>query len=112
MDTLAAFARNQAAQGQPMRAFDWNKAAAILKERNPQEAVAGLSSDMECTGGVIWRDGKPVTDKYTYLASRWAVPVLEIDGQEIECWVYMDGSGFGCDTKWPASALAILTGRP
>jgi len=112
MNTQLAFAKSVAAKGQPRRVFDWDKAAAILKECNPDCAYAGLSSDMEYTSGVIWRDGKPVTDEYTYLSSNWAIPVLSIDGEEEECWSYAeDTPGWHSQTKWPQSALDIVNGH-
>jgi hypothetical protein len=110
MDTMRAMmnARAAAKAGARMRAFDWEQAARILAERRPAEAVAGLQSDLSWTGGTIWRDGKPVTDEYTYLASLWAVPVLVIGDEEIPCWRYADECGYDMDTKWPDMALAIL----
>lgn len=108
MDTLSAFARGEAARGRPSMAFDWDKAAQLIKERNATRASAGLSGDWEYTGGTIFENGKPVLDSYTYLASTWATPELEIDGETIDCWRYASDCGFDSGTKWPASALAIL----
>lgn len=109
MDTVQAFMRSQAAGPRARhRVFDWNKAAKILKEKNPHEAKAGLHSDLEWTSGVIWRDGKPVIDDYTYLASNWAIPVLVIDGDEVDCWSFADECEFDEKTKWPQSALEII----
>lgn len=110
MDSTTAFMMGEVARrrGNSMRVFDWDKAATILKERNPESAIAGLASDMEYTSGIIWDDHKPNMDNYTYLASCWATPVLEIDGEEIECWKMMDGSGWDSKTKWPDSAIAII----
>jgi len=110
MDTLSAFARGQAAQGQPQRTFDWLKAAKIIKERQPSIAEAGLIEDWGYTGGRIWEDSKPVSkdDTYTYLSSNWATPTLILDGVEIECWVHEDDTDWGPDTYWPPEALAEL----
>lgn len=110
MDSFSAFFRGEAARaaGAKMKVFDWNKAAKILKERRPREAVAGLLSDMGCTAGVIFRDGAPVLTEYTYLASVWATPILELDGEEIECWCCEDETEWDAETKWPESALALL----
>lgn len=111
MDTFSAFANGQANRGKEMMVFDWNKAAKIIKERNAKEASAGLAGDWEYTGGSILSDGKPVPsdDTYTYLASTWAVPELEIDGEFIECYV-MEGEcgGWDASTYWPDAALKIL----
>ena len=93
--------------------FDWDKAARIIKEREAEAASAGLSGDWWCTGGEIFTDGKPDMDSYTYLASTWATPELEIDGEKIDCYIMMEdvpeewGTPFS-GIKWPKSALSIL----
>lgn len=111
MDTALAFAKCAAnAHREPM-VFDWNKAARLIKERGPKSASAGLSGDWEWTGGPIWADGKPVPadDTYTYLASTWAKPELEIDGELMDCFVMQSTApGWGSDTYWPDSAKVIL----
>ena len=61
-----------------MKVFDWDKAAQIIKEKNPEYAEAGLFEDLEYTCGLIYKNEKPVYDSYTYLASTWATPVLKI----------------------------------
>jgi hypothetical protein len=111
MDTMSAFARGQAAKGQLQRVFDWVKAAEIIKERQPTEASAGLAEDLGWTSGPIWVDGKPVKreDTYVYLSSNWAVPVLIIDGHEIECWKYeKDTPEWNSGTYWPPEACVVL----
>ena len=110
MDTLSAMALSAAAaaRNERQRVFDWNRAAKILAERKPAEASAGLQQDMGWTGGVVWSDGKPHYDDYTYLWSNWATPILVIDDEEIECWCYVDERGWNADTKWPDSALEVL----
>ncbi len=115
MNTEEAFARGEAARARAVRSrvFDWNKAAKILRERGTADALAGLRSDMEWTGGPILREGKPVpVDKtYTYLASVWATPIMEIDHEEIECWAWVDECGWNANTYWPQSALDIFNGQ-
>jgi hypothetical protein len=114
MDTLSAFARGEAARasGAQMMVFDWDKAAALIAERKPSVAEAGLSGDWGYTGGTIYQGGKPVTDSYTYLASLWATPELELDGERVDCWRYSSGDqDWNADTKWPKSALRILAGE-
>jgi hypothetical protein len=112
MDSLSAFARGQAAIGNRQRVFDWNKAARLIREAQPDTAGAGLQSDWEWTGGTIFKNGKPDLETYTYLSSNWAAPELELDGESQECWCYQDESpGWNSGTKWPESALAILRGE-
>ncbi len=110
MDTFSAFARGMANQGKPMKVFDWAEAARLIKKHQPQEAVAGLSGDMEYTSGTIYADGKIVEDSYTYLASNWATPCLELDGEHHNCYVMEDETEWDAETKWPPEARAILEG--
>ena len=112
MDTLSAFARGQAARGKERMVFDWDKAAQLIRDRKPKEARAGLRSDWEWTGGNIYSDGKPDTESYTYLASPWAVPELELDGELFECYrMQSEVPDWTDSTKWPSSALAILAAQ-
>ncbi len=93
--------------------FDWEKAARLIKEYNATEASAGLSGDWGFTGGTIFENGKPDMESYTYLASTWATPELKIGDEIIDCWRYAsDMPGWDCKTKWPDSALAVLTNSP
>lgn len=109
MDSLKAFAIGRATRGKEPMVFDWDKAARIIRERGAQSASAGLRDDWEWTGGVILSGGKPYTEDYTYLASTWAVPELEVDGKIIDCYrMKSEVPEWDCATKWPASALAIL----
>lgn len=88
MDTASAFARGAASRGNPVRVFDWDNAARLIRERKPAVARAGLAHDWEYTGGTIAVNGDPVTTDYTYLASTWARPELDMDGEVVDCWVY------------------------
>ena len=113
MNSMMAFARGEASRGQPSMVFDWEKAARLIADNQPQMASAGLSGDWEWTGGVVFEDGQPVTDSYTYLASTWATPELKMDGVTVECWRFaQDTPGWNFDTKWPPEALAILGVTP
>ena len=109
MDTLRAFMMGVANRDRELMVFDWDKAARIIKERKPKVAAAGLRNEWEYTGGEIYGNGKPVKDTYTYLASTWAIPELDVDGDVIECYrMESDTPGWDSDTKWPKSALDIL----
>lgn len=98
-------------RGDIQMAFDWDKAAGIIKERlktNPDlVAEAGLQGDWSYTGGIIFEEGKPTNENYTYLSSNWAKPTLEIDGEDIECWIE-ENERFDYDTKWDDVSLCIL----
>lgn len=109
MDSMSAFAMGEANRGKEMMVFDWDKAARLIKERSATEAYAGLRCDWEYTGGNIFEDGAPNMDDYTYLASTWAVPEIELDGVTIECFCMgSECDGWDAGTKWPESALSIL----
>jgi len=45
MDTMAAFVKAQSNRSGKQKVFDWDKAAQLIKERQPKEAGAGLSQD-------------------------------------------------------------------
>lgn len=89
MDTMQAFARGAASRGKELMVFDWDKAATLIREKNVKEASAGLHSDWEWTAGPILADGEPVPRENThvYLASTWATPELELDGEDlVDCY--------------------------
>lgn len=111
MDTMEAFARGLASRGNESMVFDWCKAARIIKERKPELVEAGLAGDWEWTGGRIYKDGAPVPgdQTYTFLASTWAEPMLEVDGEFMDCYLMKSQSpGWDSSTYWPQEALDIL----
>ncbi len=105
-----ARAKAAIARGDVGRVFDWDKAARRIIEEQAFVASSGLQSDWPSTGGEIWRNGKPVPqeDTYTYLASLWATPELDIDGNVEACFIGADQTEWDSGTYWPASALAII----
>ena len=109
MNTLSAFAMGAANRGKELMVFDWDKAAKLIKKNNPTIVSAGLRGDWEYTGGTIYEDGEPNLDDYTYLASTWAVPELDMDGVVVPCYrMKNEVSEWNSSTKWPKSALDIL----
>lgn len=114
MDTASAYLRGRAATvaGARRMVFDWDRAAQIMRDCKALTAGAGLSYDWEWTGGTILKNGMPVLDGGTYLASNWAIPELQVDGDTIPCWRYTDETpGWNAKTVWPESARLILSGR-
>lgn len=110
MNTWLALAMGEVNRGKEKKVFDWDEAARLIRERKPELACAGLRGDWKYTGGTIYEDGKPVMDDYTYLSSTWAVPELDIDGEIIDCYrMEHEAPGWDSDTKWPQSALDILS---
>ena len=114
MDTMAAYAMARANFGKELKIFDWDKAAEIIRDKKPRWAIAGLKGDMENTAGTIYEDNTPITDDYTYLASNWATPILQIETdegiQDIPCYrMKHEVPDWDSGTKWPNSAMEILT---
>ena len=108
MRTELAFALGELYRGNEQMVFDWNRAAEIIRKSGCKEARAGLESDWEWTGDYIFKDGKPFFEGSTYLASTWARPQLEIDGELTDCYkIKNETPGWHSDTKWPESALKI-----
>jgi hypothetical protein len=109
MDTLSAFARGEANRGKDLMVFDWVKAAKMIKEHGVKDAYAGLQSDWEYTGGIILDCGKIPTESCTYLASTWAIPEIEIDGEKYDCYIMQpDRPDWDSGTFWPDEAKKIM----
>ncbi len=112
---LGTQAQEAKAKGAIFMAFDWDKAAKIIKEKFETNkdlvAEAGLEGDWNYTGGEIFENGKPTNDNYTYLQSNWAVPTLILSygeqSEEIECWTEAN-ERFTAKTKWDDISLNIL----
>jgi len=111
METMKAYAMGQANRGNELMVFDWDKAARLIRESGCETAFAGLCSDWGNTGGRIFSNGEPDMDDYTFLASIWATPEIEIDGERIDCYkMQSEVPDWDSDTKWPDSAIKILKG--
>lgn len=109
MNTMDAFVIGEANRDKEMMVFDWDKAARLIAEKKPHRAWAGLRGDFCNTGGMIYEGGKLITDEYTYLASTWAVPVLDVGLETVECYrMESDTPGWNESTSWPRSARNIL----
>jgi hypothetical protein len=111
MDTMRAFAMGEANRGKELKVFDWEKAARLIRERSPESVWAGLSGDWKWTGGKIYGDGRPVPKEntYTYLASTWATPEIDIDGEVMGCFkMQSETPGWDSSTYWPKEALEII----
>lgn len=111
MNTAIASLMCIMSQGNELMVFDWEKAAQLIAERGARAASAGLSGDWEWTGGIIFANGSPVPqeDTYVFLASKWAVPEIDIDGDLMDCYrLESDCPGWNAETYWPKEALGIL----
>ena len=91
--------------------FNWEAAAQIILEKQPKKAVAGLSGDLFWTAGTIWENGHIVDDRYVYLSSLWATPILLLDDiEEIPCYKVSTTIDPKTDPKisWPPEARRII----
>ena len=114
MDSISAFVMGEANRGRELMVFDWNKAAQRIRETGTKYASAGLQSDWKWTGGPIYDNGIiPAEDTYVYLASTWATPELNLDGDIEDCYIMQSqvpaewGDNYP-HIYWPVSARAIL----
>lgn len=73
-----------------MRYFDWEKAKDIIDnaiEENPYcDINIGLREDWNNTSDTIYCDGEWSEPYFFYGCSCWATPIIDINGEEIECW--------------------------
>lgn len=87
----------------PMRVFDWDRAYKVIQKAGPKRTYqAGLAEDLDYTIGTIWKDDKPVEESHAYLCSKWATPILILDDEELECWLFDYESKYTDeDCLWP-----------
>lgn len=70
-----------------MKYMDWKKVQQIVDE-NPNAVIyAGLQEDWNNTSGLIFAKGEYYRG-YVFGCSSWATPIVDVDGEEIECWTY------------------------
>lgn len=106
----------------PLKAFDWIKAAKIIKENNFQNASMGLGLHLEDTIPIL-EDGKPVKSIGIMFLSSDSNPVLinNDNGEIINCFFiinerdldyhYLQTPSSTETTKlseWPKTALEII----
>lgn len=72
-----------------MKYLDWDRVWMYIKQYPHSTISVGLCEDWNNTGGCIWADGD-FESEYVYDHSTWATPIIDIDGEEIECWTYED----------------------
>ena len=71
-----------------MKFMDWAKAQKIVDEHPNAVIRAGLLEDWGNTSGLIYAKGKYYDCAGVYGCSCWATPIVDVDGEEIECWTY------------------------
>lgn len=78
-----------------MKYMDWEKVQQIVNEHPNSVIYAGLMEDWNNTSGLIFARGQ-YYNGYVYGCSLWATPIVDVDGEEIECWTFKktkEGSG-------------------
>jgi hypothetical protein len=69
-----------------MKYMDWQKVQQIV-DKNPDAVIyAGLQEDWGYTSDLIYAKGKYYKGTYVYGCSTWATPIVDVDGEEIECY--------------------------
>jgi hypothetical protein len=97
---MSAFFRGEAARKQiesgkqkTMKEYDYEKAKRRILEVKPNEAGLFMAGDKGWTYETVWEDEKFVInlDEKPEIAgitgSVWATPMLDMDGEEEECFV-------------------------
>ena len=81
--------------------MDWNRVKEIVNEHPSSVIYAGLREDWNHTSGLIFAKGE-YYNGYVYGCSTWATPIVDVDGEEIECWVDQEPDNFttGVPTWW------------
>lgn len=91
-----------------MKYMDWNKVQQIVNE-NPNSVIhAGLIEDWNNTSGLIFAKGK-YYDGYVYGCSKWATPIVDVDGEEIECWTYEQTKEVESKPTWWGNGQKLLS---
>ena len=91
-----------------LKIFDWNKAARLIVESKVETAKAGLEEDWENTSRIIWFRGI-VAEGNTPIESRFATPVVEIDGEKIACYIFDCDLDNWQEKEWPNLARIIVS---
>lgn len=76
-----------------MKYIDWRMVQRIVEEHPDSVIYAGLREDWGYTSGLIYAKGK-YYDGYVFGQSNWATPIVDVDGEEIECYVTEKPLGF------------------
>lgn len=107
-DFFAGFLGASAVATKPIgetKYMDWERAHKIIEERAKKNksitVEAGLMEDWNNTSGIVYIDGRFVRAPFVFARSSWATPILDIDGEEIECYTTTKPDGFTeCTPTW------------
>lgn len=88
--------------------MDWRKVQEIVN-KNPNAVIyAGLMEDWNNTSGLIYAKGK-YYNGYVYGCSMWATPIVDVDGEEIECWTYEETEEGHSKPSWWGNGQKLLS---
>lgn len=90
-----------------MKYMDWDKVQQVVDEHPNSVIYAGLAEDWGCTSGLIYAKGK-YYDGYVYGCSTWATPIVDVDGEEIECWTYRETKEGSDKPTWWGDGQELL----
>lgn len=90
--------------------MDWNKVRKIVEDHPKSVIRAGLQEDWNNTSGVIFANGKYYDGGIFYGCSIWATPIVDVDGEEIECWTYEETEEGSEMPKWWGNGQKLLDG--
>lgn len=87
-----------------MKYMDWNRVEQICKEHPDSVIYAGLQEDWGYTSGKIFDNGVFYNGGDLFDQSKWATPILDVDGEEIECWTKEPHDKTGIPEWWGRGA--------
>jgi hypothetical protein len=97
MDSFSVFMRAESAReeiknGQrKVRYYDYAKALKLLRKRKVRNVGMFMDSDRGWTYDNIGVSGlKRKSEIAGINGSVWDIPMIEIDGEEMECWTYIE----------------------
>lgn len=90
-----------------MKYMDWKKVQQIVDKHPDSVIYAGLMEDWNNTSGLIFARGKYYRG-YVYGCSNWATPIVDVDGEEIECWTYEETKEGSSRPDWWGNGQELL----
>jgi hypothetical protein len=91
-----------------MKYMDWKKVQKVVDEHPNSVIHAGLQEDWNNTSGLIYAKGK-YYDGYVYGCSTWATPIVDVDGEEIECWTNEETEERSGKPAWWGNGQELLS---
>ena len=111
-DFYAGFLGPEAVATKPigkMKYMDWKKVQQIVDEHPDAEIYAGLAEDWNNTSGVIYSKGIYFDGGCFYGCSVWATPIVDVDGEEIECWTYEETTEKQHMPEWWGNGQKVIS---